>query len=80
MIERRSENKISAALTAILKNAELRGEIRIEKLTPRIISLPWDLLLNELITKQESISDEVITEIVDDIFLPLVYTKSGITK
>lgn len=80
MIERKSENKITLALKAILKNSELRGEIRLEKLTPRIISLPWDLLRNEMMTKQEPISDEVIAEIVDDIFLPLVYTKAGVTK
>lgn len=66
-----SRDKVAAAMEAILKNAELRGEIRLEKLSPRIISLPWDLLRFELITKQE-ISDETITEIVDDIFLPLV--------
>ncbi|MEA4933015.1 MAG: TetR/AcrR family transcriptional regulator [Lawsonibacter sp.] len=80
MIGRSSENKITVALTTILENAELRGEICLEKLTPRIISLPWDLLRSEIITKQEPISDEVITEIVDDIFLPLVYTKSGNNK
>lgn len=80
MIGRSSENKITVALTTILKNAELRREICLEKLTPRIISLPWDLLRSEIITKQEPISDEVITEIVDDIFLPLVYTKSGNNK
>lgn len=76
MIGRKSENKITVALMAILKNAELRGEICMNKMTPRIISLPWDLLRSEIITKQESISDEVIAEIVDDIFLPLVYNKS----
>jgi AcrR family transcriptional regulator len=72
IIERKSEDKVTLALTAILKNADLRGEIRLEKLTPRIISLPWDLLQHELITKLEPLSDEAIAEIVDDIFLPLV--------
>ena len=65
------ENKVTAAVTAILKNAELRGEIRMEKLTPRILSLPWNLILFELFSKQE-IPNTVIAEIVDDIFLPLV--------
>lgn len=71
IIERRSENKLTAAVRAILKNAELRGEVRLEKLTPRIISLPLDLLEYELITRQE-VSDTTITEIVDDIFIPLI--------
>jgi len=47
-----------------------------EKLTPRIISLPWDLLRSEMITRQEPISDEVIREIIDDIFLPLVHERA----
>ena len=75
MIERRSENKITVALTAILKNAELRGEVCLEKLTPRIISLPLDLLQFELITRQEPISDEAIEEIIDNIFLPLIHIR-----
>jgi hypothetical protein len=70
----------ASAMTAVLKNAELRGEIRLEKLTPRLISLPLNLLQYELITKLEPISDEAIAEIVDDIFLPLVYARSGIIK
>ena len=53
------------------KNAELRGEVRPERLTPWIISLPWKLLRNEIITKQE-VFDTAIVEIVDDIFLPLI--------
>lgn len=76
MIERNSENKLTAGMTAILKNAELRGEVRLEKLTPRIISLPLDLLHNELLTKQE-VSDATVAEIVDDIFMPLIQSKHG---
>lgn len=68
----RSENKMTAAMAAILKNAELRGEIRLEKLTPRIVSLPPALLQYELMSKLEPVSDEAIEEIVDDIFLPLI--------
>lgn len=75
IVQRRSESKMMAAMTAILKNAELRGEVRLEKLPPRIISLPFDLLQYELITKREPISDETIAEIVDDIFLPLVHLR-----
>ena len=69
----RSENKMTAAMAEILKNAELRGEVRLEKLSPRIISLPLALLQYELISKLEPVSDEAIAEIVDDIFMPLVH-------
>lgn len=74
IFQRRSENKLTAAMTAILKNAEKRGEISLEKLSPRIISLPIDLLQCEVITKQK-ITDEAITEILDDIYMPLIRSK-----
>jgi AcrR family transcriptional regulator len=73
MTERRSESKLAVAMAAILKNAELRGEVCLEKLSPRIISLPLDLLQYELITKLEPVSDEAIAEIVDNIFIPLIH-------
>ncbi|MVB10519.1 putative HTH-type transcriptional regulator [Caprobacter fermentans] len=67
----KSENKLTAAMTAMMKNAEKRGEVCLEGLSPRIITLPIDLLQYELITKQE-ISDTTVTEIVDEIFMPLI--------
>lgn len=42
----------------ILKNAELRGEIRLEKLSPRNISPPLAPLQYELITKLHPVSGE----------------------
>jgi hypothetical protein len=80
IIEQRSENKLTAAMAAILKNAELRGEILLEKLTPRIISLPLDLLQYEALTKMQPVSDEALKEIVDDIFMPLVHMQAGIKE
>ena len=73
IFQKRSENKLTAAMMTIMKNAELRGEISLEKLSPRVITLPLDLLQCELITKQEPVSDTAITEIVDDIFMPLIH-------
>ena len=73
IIQNRSENKLTAAMKAIMKNAELRGEVNLEKLSPRIITLPFDLLQYEVITKQGPVSDAAITEIVDDIFMPIIH-------
>lgn len=73
IFQKRSENKLTAAMMTIMKNAELRGEISLEKLSPRVITLPLDLLQCELITKQEPVSDTAIMEIVDDIFMPLIH-------
>ncbi len=67
--------KLAMAMTAILRNAELRGEIDLGQISPRIISLPTDLLRHEFITTQAPISDKVINEIVDDIFIPLIQNK-----
>lgn len=73
IFQKRPENKLTAIMMSIMKNAELRGEISLEKLSPRIITLPLDLLQCEIITKQEPVSDTAITEIVDDIFMPLIH-------
>lgn len=73
VVKLKSENKLVAAMMSMLKNAELRGEVRLENLSPRIISLPVDLLQYESIMKQGPISNTTIAEIVDDIFMPLIY-------
>jgi AcrR family transcriptional regulator len=67
-----TESKSTTAMKTILKQAELRGEVRMENMNPRIISLPMDLLRYEILITHEPISDKTITEIVDDIFLPIV--------
>lgn len=80
LIQPGAENKLTAAIKTMLKNAELRGEISLEKLNMRIISLPVDLVRYELLTRKEPISDQVIEEIVDTIFIPLVHVQAGIMK
>jgi AcrR family transcriptional regulator len=49
-----------------------RGEADPGRLTPRIRSLPVDLLLNEVLKTLQPMRDEGIDEIVDTIVLPLV--------
>jgi AcrR family transcriptional regulator len=56
----------------LLRRAIERGEIDPEKLTPRVTALPGDLLRHELLMTLRPASDEAITEIVDEVFLPLV--------
>jgi AcrR family transcriptional regulator len=67
-----TEGKMALAMKTILKNAEARGEVKLEKIKPRIISLPIDLLRYELLVTHEPLSEQKINEIVDDIFIPLV--------
>jgi AcrR family transcriptional regulator len=61
----------------LLQRATERGEIDPDRLTQRIIDLPMDLLRHELLTTLQPVPDEVILEIVDDIFLPLVRLRTA---
>lgn len=70
-----TEGMLTKAMKTILRNAEARGEVRLDKLSPRVISLPADLLRYELMTTHEPLSEAAISEIIDDIFLPLVRAK-----
>jgi AcrR family transcriptional regulator len=56
----------------ILDRGIARGEVDPDRLTPRIVALPTDLARHEMLVTLKPPSDEVIREIVDDIFLPLV--------
>ncbi|NEW39460.1 TetR/AcrR family transcriptional regulator [Nocardia cyriacigeorgica] len=56
----------------IMNRAIERGELDPAKLTPRIAALPFDLIRGETIMALRPVTPEVIEEIVDTIFLPLV--------
>ena len=71
-LEINSESRIAAGMKEILKEAEARGEVDLSKLPSRVITLPLDLLQDELLTKHGPVSTETIAEIIDDIFMPLV--------
>lgn len=72
MLQTRGNSRISIAMKVILQHAEERGDVRLEKITPRIISLPMDLMILEVFTRHEPLSEATLNEIVDEIFLPLV--------
>jgi AcrR family transcriptional regulator len=59
-------------IVAILDRGIERGEVDPDRLTPRIVALPTDLARHEMLMTLGPLSDEVIREIVEDIFLPLV--------
>ncbi|MEC0330733.1 TetR/AcrR family transcriptional regulator [Paenibacillus sp. FSL R5-0527] len=59
-------------MQTILNRAVERGEIRREKITPRIAKLPVDLIRHEVLITYEPVSQDTIAEIVDEIFLPLI--------
>ena len=61
-------------MEAILDRAAARGEIDPGRLSPRMASLPVDLVRHDLIMTLAPIPDSTLMEIVDKIFLPLVRT------
>ncbi|MCU6791943.1 TetR/AcrR family transcriptional regulator [Paenibacillus sp. WQ 127069] len=71
-MHRGTEDKLTIIMRTILKNAEMRGEINRTPSKSRVMSLPFDLIRYELLTTHEMLSDNAITQIVDDVFLPLV--------
>jgi AcrR family transcriptional regulator len=58
-------------MMTILKRAAERGEARPD-ISPRIAALPTDLYRNELLLRRTPPDGNVIAEIVDHVFLPLV--------
>jgi AcrR family transcriptional regulator len=65
---------IPDVMMSLLNRAAARGEIQLARITPRMAAVPGDLLRHQLLLSKEPATDEVLIEIVDDIFLPLVTT------
>ncbi|ACK49362.1 transcriptional regulator, TetR family [Methylocella silvestris BL2] len=59
-------------LEKIIERAVARGELSGQGLTPRLISLPADLLRHEAFMTLAPVPASTIAEIVDDIVLPLL--------
>jgi AcrR family transcriptional regulator len=63
---------VPGVMMTILGHAAARGEVRLDKVTPRVAALPGDLLRHELLLSHGPVPDASLAEIVDDIFVPLV--------
>ena len=61
-----------SAMEVVLARAVARGEVSANRLAPRVVSLPFDLLRHELLMTLRPPSAEAQAEIVDTLFLPLV--------
>jgi AcrR family transcriptional regulator len=61
----------AGVMATILGRAAARGEARAD-VSPMIATLPTDLFRNRIFLTRTPPSEDVITEIVDEIFLPLV--------
>ena len=61
-----------AIMDELVARAVARGELQPGQVTGRVARLPVDLFRHELLMTLQPVADEVIEEIVDNIFLPLV--------
>jgi AcrR family transcriptional regulator len=59
-------------LMEVLRRAAVRGQIPAAALTPRVTMVGPDLLLSHAIAYSPSVSDAVVTEVVDLVLLPLL--------
>lgn len=66
-------------LRTLVERAAERGEIPTAELPRRVLTLPADLLRHEILLSREQVTDETLTEIVDDVFLPLAGTPKART-
>ncbi|HEU5387220.1 MAG TPA: TetR-like C-terminal domain-containing protein [Streptosporangiaceae bacterium] len=57
---------------AIFRRAHERGEIDLDRLSPAVLEMPFDLPRHDMLMTLKRVPDERITSIVDDLFLPLV--------
>jgi AcrR family transcriptional regulator len=58
-------------MATILKRAAGRGEAR-DRISPMVATLPTDLYRHQIFVTRTPPTEHVITQIVDDVFLPLV--------
>jgi AcrR family transcriptional regulator len=73
LIQERASDAGSALWLTVLGRAVARGEARPEALHPRVATVAVVLLRNEYVTRGiASASDDVLVEIVDEVYLPLV--------
>ncbi|MDL4821023.1 TetR/AcrR family transcriptional regulator [Actinomadura opuntiae] len=68
---------IPDAMAVILGRAAERGEVPPDAVTPRIARMPADLVRHEMLLTDRPVPDEVLVEIVDEIFLPLVRARAA---
>jgi AcrR family transcriptional regulator len=72
VLRERAVAGVPSEMELILERSVERGEIDPARLSPRIRSLPVDIVRHDLIMNQEPVPDSTLVEIVDKIFLPLV--------
>jgi AcrR family transcriptional regulator len=65
-------NPLFGALTDVLRDAAARGEISAERLTPVVLEVLHALVIKRALLDNHALTKKDITEMVDDVLLPLV--------
>jgi AcrR family transcriptional regulator len=66
------EDPVSAPISEVLRRAAVRGEFPAAALTPRVAGVGPDMLRSYALVHSVPIPDEIVTEIVDLVLLPLL--------
>ncbi|WP_328314474.1 TetR/AcrR family transcriptional regulator [Streptomyces sp. NBC_00442] len=74
LIRQRIHTVRPATIRVVLERAVARGEVEPWVLTSRRATVATDLLRNQFLLFGAPVEDEVITDIVDDVYLPLLLT------
>ena len=62
----------------VIGRAVARGEVRPESLHPRVATAAVALLRNEYVTRgAASVPDDVLVEIIDEVYMPLLRGRGG---
>jgi AcrR family transcriptional regulator len=68
---------IRFGIDEILDRGVARGEVDPDRLTPRVRAVVFDLFRHDLLMTMKPVTDDQITAIVDEVFLPLVRPLPG---
>ena len=71
------QGEVAELIRPLLTRAVERGELRTDQCSDRLLRVPFDLLRSETLLYGVLVEDAVITEIVDDIVLPLFKLHCG---
>jgi len=71
------QGEVGELIRPLLTRAVERGELRTDQCTDRVLRMPFDLLRSEALLYGVLVDDAAITEIVDDIVLPLFKLHCG---
>ena len=81
LIQERSGDAGSALWLSVIGRAIARGEARPEALHPRVATVAVVLLRNEYVTRgMHAVSQSVLLEIVDDVYVPLIRGRGDLSR